>query len=1095
MSAPFPACWSADNARRVFLTEALEGGDAVFLATHTPIRGFHVAGSAAGDIAGDDEQAILDALSDPERRHAFCVVQGEPGSGKSHLIRWLSINWPVANDVKLLLRRADGSLEGALQQLKTRLPAEFGSLFDNLGQRQRATVEGRANIFATILGVSLEPGHFSKPIGDEEWCRKFAPGDLLNDKAVRNAWQGPARILRLLEGAGGARNSATASFDLFDIQDLARASRVGTLGRTATELARRLLHEAEEIASYRQQEWRADELATEKPELFRTSLTLMKALNARRNDAIRNVIGVSAEGLKSLFRNVRSALVARKQRLVLLLEDITSWEGLDDSLLDVLIDNAEAHGGEGDAPVCPLISVVGVTPDFYNRLPGNNRQRITHEIKLGQSQGGLQDVATLREADDRRAFVARYLASVRAGVPALEDWRERARQSPGTPTPLPNACSPCVRRNACFKTFGPTLLDEESVGLFPFTARALDRFFEALKENDNGQTWRTPRGLLQAVLNPNLIKPEALDEGRFPHALIEPSAFREDHRSDRVLANRLDAIVSNRIDNRDERARMRRMLAYWAEPARADTTEVDGELAFAGARRSLYEAFGLPWIGSSIASPDSQVVVLPGPELPLLPPEGAGDEPTPVTAPHSSPGRPNPPPRAAASSGPPSKPKRLTATRNQLDQYRVDLRTWADGGNVEKAAFWNRALYDFVQRIDPRRFGVAPRLFQRIVTAEMVKLQGSSSGQRQYLVVPRERWAVDGLEAYLTLGFERDKALSNADVSFHRRNLGLMMRRLEQAATAYLDTRVPRLKSGARWSPAVAVAQVLLARAWLRGTTAPDASVPDQMRAILSDEPEPTSDPKARSEPWQAWLSSTDKWHDRLRGELRELVSLAGDGAGGAGLVDASDIAGAIARMKDTGKTDEMPEQNGGLPDVLAQARELAGEWRDKRLLIERTERDQLKGRIDSLFTLLRGRSITEHLSRVDHAVTTVSNLLKEVAPEMVQNWKETHSCAMPRIRDGVGRGLEEFMASFDDPEQGLPQKTVLRLGWMARAPAGDLADVLDLAKLGEKLVGQLHTHADDCIRETGDAVTLAGVQRIGVALQAASRYASECGS
>ncbi|MDB5412534.1 MAG: hypothetical protein JWR10_869, partial [Rubritepida sp.] len=36
------ACWRAEDARSIFVTEALEGDDAVFLATHTPIEGFHV---------------------------------------------------------------------------------------------------------------------------------------------------------------------------------------------------------------------------------------------------------------------------------------------------------------------------------------------------------------------------------------------------------------------------------------------------------------------------------------------------------------------------------------------------------------------------------------------------------------------------------------------------------------------------------------------------------------------------------------------------------------------------------------------------------------------------------------------------------------------------------------------------------------------------------------------------------------------------------------------------------------------------------------------------------------------------------------------
>ena len=127
MNAPLSACWRADDARAIFVTEALEGDDAIFLATHTPIEGFEVAGRDAGEFAEANERAVLETLSEPTRQHAFCVVQGEPGSGKSHLIRWLSVNWPATDRKSLLLRRADGSLEGALRQLRDRLP-EFSHL-------------------------------------------------------------------------------------------------------------------------------------------------------------------------------------------------------------------------------------------------------------------------------------------------------------------------------------------------------------------------------------------------------------------------------------------------------------------------------------------------------------------------------------------------------------------------------------------------------------------------------------------------------------------------------------------------------------------------------------------------------------------------------------------------------------------------------------------------------------------------------------------------------------------------------------------------------------------------------------------------------
>src|SRR3546814_19317034 len=90
--------------------------------------------------------------------------------------------------------------------------------------------------------------------------------------------------------------------------------------------------------------------------------------------------------------------------LVLLLEDITSWEGIDDSLIDVLVTNA---GTRDD--MCPLISVVGVTPAYYQKLHGNYRGRITHELSLGEArdEGDLQDVATMRSRSSRLSFAAR----------------------------------------------------------------------------------------------------------------------------------------------------------------------------------------------------------------------------------------------------------------------------------------------------------------------------------------------------------------------------------------------------------------------------------------------------------------------------------------------------------------------------------------------------------------------------------------------------------------------------------------------------------------------------------------------------------------
>lgn len=1074
------ACWRAEDARAIFVTEALEGDDAIFLATHTPIEGFDVAGRDAGEFRGQDEHAVLETLADPTREHAFCVVQGEPGSGKSHLIRWISVNWPIATDIKLLLRRADGSLEGALTQLRGRLPKEFAPLFDNLGQRQKASSQGRANIFLTTLANTLEPGHFDQALPDEGWCKQFAPAELLANSTIKAKWKAPSRILKLLEGGGGERNSATASFDLFDIQELADlcSSLHGQASIThCRDLVRRLKRESDDINKFRDQQWLADELAKEHSDLFPTSIALIKALNLRRNDAIQNVLGVSAQGLKTLFRQVREALAQRGQRLVLLLEDITSWEGIDDSLIDVLVFNATAHGEADETPVCPLISVVGVTPAYYDKLQSNYRQRITHEVRLGHATDGLQDVATLRESETRRLFATRYLNAVRAGPALLDKWLGEIRA--GSEIVPPNQCDNCPRQESCFATFG----EVAGIGLFPFTSHAFDRFFEALKENDNGQTWKTPRGILQAILNPNLLQPESLGEGTYPGSFIESDAFRADRRSNLALVPRLEQIVDNRIEAPAERARMRRMLAYWADPNRADTENLQGEVKFAGAPRSIYEAFGLPWIGGDTASDATaqpSPITTVQPIIATLSKDDADPPPAPIS--QQPPGGPVQP-RPIVN---PPKPKRLMPNKSELEQLREQIRAWSTSGTIENGTKWNDILYLIAEQIDPRMIRVVAPLFSKLITREMVKLKGTTTRSLNYFTLPAEPWVRNGLEAFVSLRLDSEMTL--ADAEFNRRSLAKMMRRLEHSVAEFIESKVPRLTDGTRWSPVKTFAQVLLARAYLRGATRPDAPLVEQVRGILSDEGSSETEFLARSAPWQEWLTATKGYHERFRQELRAMISLhltdsGGGTSGGAALVDASELTGAILNFIGSGKFDDVPDNDGGLPDLYCKARELALHWTNKRLLIERTEFNQIKGRSGSVSGYLRGKDTATHLERLDRCISGIAEQLPNAAIAKVKEWKQALVQLRPKLAEGAGSRVEELILALDDEE--IPEKLLPRLAWLARQPARDLEAVQTTLQAGERAIEELRDHARDCVREAGNG-SLEDVWKVGRAIRSA---------
>lgn len=1075
MKAPMTACWRVEDASAIISNEALEGHEGVFLATHTPITDFDVSGSHGGEIDGRDEAALLEVLSDSARRHALCVVQGEPGSGKSHLIRWLSINWPKNNDIKLLLQRADGSLEGALGQMRERLPAEFQDLFDKMGRRHRATDRGRANLLLSNLANALDPDHFDPPLEDAEWCRSARPGDLIDLPAIKHKWQGPARILALMEGKGSGedseRNSQSASFDAFDIEDLAKhcGGVFGSGVTGATErLARKLIDEAATVAELREAGWTAEEIAAEQSQQIPMTMKLVSALNRRRNDAVQNLLGVSAEGLKTLFRQIRIALAERGQRLVLLLEDITSWEGIDDSLIDVLVTNAETRGADGTADMCPLISVVGVTPAYYKKLHGNYRARITHEINLGSAQqdGELQDVATLRNGDDRLAFVSRYLSAVRAGADALTKWREQ-RWLDQTAAP-PNKCDNCDARAACHASFGAL----NGVGLYPFTRTALDHFFDALNDHDNGMTWKTPRGLLQAVLSPNLLQARAINEGQFPTALTENAALLVESRN---LGRRVSAVLTNQLSEQpDKLARTRRIIAYWGDKERADTVaDESGILHFAGVSQPIFEAFHLPWLGSNTSLETAQPVVQPLAQAPSVVKEPVG-APNQTRTPIARAVLTQPSPAQSRTPQPPSAKKLLA--KSDLQTRLDEIRTWEASGEPQSPSVYNSVIFNILSDIDPRRVGLDPHTKRRILTEQQVKIEGTGPSQRSYLTVPREEWLWRGLEGFVSLQLDRN--MSYNDVAFHRHSLTVLTARLEALLTDYADRRLGKI-DGERWNPIPLIAQILVARAWLRGTVSPDDPYFIQLRGILSDEPAVETDPATRCMPWQEFLNKTRSHHGTLRDALRAMITMPQGDSPGFGLADVSSVAGAITRLRQTQRFDETPTDDCGVSEFDT-IREIAAHFKSSLGRITRIEREQLESRAASLRELLRGRTVQDHLARVDKIITSVSKLLPRANPESVTAWKSEYGKASARFDCAADQLTEDFIIVVADHRDA---GTALGLAALSQAPSKDLSVFLDAAKFGDQVASQLLGHVKDCINDGSGSFSLSQVHDAGGAI------------
>src|SRR5690349_15038474 len=115
-------CWKNERIGQVINKEAASVDTATFLATHTPLNKLTYQ-RAPQNVSDTSENGLLQELRRcaEQDRHAFVVIQGIPGTGKSHLIRWLKERYAAEVDQRyervLFIERAQCSLRSTLEQI------------------------------------------------------------------------------------------------------------------------------------------------------------------------------------------------------------------------------------------------------------------------------------------------------------------------------------------------------------------------------------------------------------------------------------------------------------------------------------------------------------------------------------------------------------------------------------------------------------------------------------------------------------------------------------------------------------------------------------------------------------------------------------------------------------------------------------------------------------------------------------------------------------------------------------------------------------------------------------------------------------------
>lgn len=582
-------CWKDERINQVINKEAVSIELANFLATHAPLNGITYERTPQ-QMTDMNEQGLLHELRRCaiEQRHTFAVVQGIPGTGKSHLIRWLKERYVAAdkeqqgNDVVLLIERAQCNLRGTLLQI-----IESGIFNDTTMHRQLEKLQGattelsKAALADTILDqLRIATGEVTLP--DEYlpklYIRKRIEKFLL-DFYVRQALKkagGPIdRITRYLStgntsGIGEREIPGFVAGDFVFGLDILRAIRDEGGYKEARDLAEKL-HDPDEA-----------ELRNE----------LAQYLNRLLNYAIGRTTALSADDLKQMFNELRRHLRKQNRQLALFIEDITAFTGLDVGLIDVL---ATQHTGESNREFCRLLSVIGITDNYFNdHFPDNLKDRVTHRLTLNVTTQGQYESDLLKTPQATADMAARYLNAMRLDQATLEHWVEQNAR----PEKLPIACNGCQLRTACHQAFGFVELGSggttpQRVGLYPFNERALWTMYQNITAVSH-----TPRALLNSVLEYVLESHgKKVVRGEFPPSARE---LGSDFKAPGLAKLSQRAIID--AQGGTDARRIESLVLFWGTRT-VDVTWDEHRRLVGGLSEDVFKAFHLPFIdGEAITS-------------------------------------------------------------------------------------------------------------------------------------------------------------------------------------------------------------------------------------------------------------------------------------------------------------------------------------------------------------------------------------------------------------------------------------------------------------------------------------------------------------
>lgn len=591
-----------------------------FLATHVEIKKLVLLNKfefvPASQKYTSEEDIYKRFIMNPANRHQFIVVYGQSGTGKSHLIRWFEARYKADrsdDEVVLFIRRSDNTLKGTIRQLLEKSEVQdIGNkeIIKRLANASAAVSEDKLKdmIYHNFI-IEINNDNDELEIQLNNIKRKRLVAFLNNETIHDHMMESGGPIERIYSKV--AENSFAdldtiaqfkpedfiVSVDLYD--DMWQAGADPKADKMAKALmANDAMEDAKKFSDY---------------------------LNQFVEIVIQRCAGIEPGDFEQVFMDIRKELYRLGKNLTLFIEDVTSFTGVDNALLNALM---EEHN---DRDICRLSSVVGGTNAYINDcFRQNHRDRVTQYVYIPDDvfdENGIFE------------FVGRYVNTMSLPMDVISAWVD-ARSLPSE--------YPVHEVVEGKKWEYIDIPYDKKLCLYPFSKNSI----RYLYKNKLTRGHQTPRYMIRDIIEP-VVSDLLYNAENFPSK-----------KYDLVNTNTtLNFIVHNQVKDKEQADRVFRFMSIWGNNEAKQFT-IEDVTYIAGLPAYVYEELDLPIVNLQNRGMGEATSFVGG--------AGSNQGQTGETGNDGNTGRSNEGGAGATVSIPPEKQKKL-------DEANAKLTQWANG--------------------------------------------------------------------------------------------------------------------------------------------------------------------------------------------------------------------------------------------------------------------------------------------------------------------------------------------------------------------------------------------------------------------------------